>query len=341
LALGTLVLSLDFELHWGVYDSRPLASYGANLLGVRQAIPAMLDLFLEFGVHATWATVGFLFHKTRSELLSNLPVKRPQYVDPALSCYALIDQIGTDEQSDPYHFAPSLIQRIMRTPGQEIGSHTYSHFFCMEPGADLEAFVQDIAAAKRVAAGYAINLRTLVFPRNQYTAGHLSASRRLGFDTYRGNAAGCLYRPRTKREATGTVLRGAKLVDAYLPLSGRNVASAIPASDSAPALVPASRFMRPYNPTLRHLEWVRLHRLSADMEMAARSGGIYHLWWHPHNVGINVPENMAFLRQILLEYSRLQREHGMRSLNMCEVADELAMGLAARASTAARILCAE
>jgi len=301
----------------------------------------MLNLFGDFGVHATWATVGFLFHKTRSELLSNLPAKRPLYADPALSCYALIDHIGNDEQSDPYHYAPSLIERIMRTPGQEIGSHTYSHFFCMEQGPGLEAFVQDLLAAKQVAAEYGIELRSLVFPRNQYTPEHLRACRLLGFNTYRGNAAGHLYRSRTKRDATGKTLRAAKLVDAYLPFSGTNVVHAVPASDSAPALIPASRFMRPYNPALRHLEWIRLRRISADMEMAARSGGIYHLWWHPHNVGINVLENMSFLRRILVEYARLQREYGMRSLNMGEVGDEVTVDLVGQASAAARETCAE
>ena len=60
------------------------------------------------------------------------------------------------------------------------------------------------------------------------------------------------------------------------------------------------------------------------MAAAARAGNIYHLWWHPHNVGINVAENMAFLRRILEAYSRLNVEHRMRSLNMSELADQMA-----------------
>ena len=64
---GALVISLDFELHWGVRDKRPVdGPYRENLLGAREAIPQMLDLFEEFGVAATWATVGFLFRKKSS-----------------------------------------------------------------------------------------------------------------------------------------------------------------------------------------------------------------------------------------------------------------------------------
>lgn len=38
---GTFVISLDFELMWGVRDVQTKAGYGPNILGVRQAIPAM------------------------------------------------------------------------------------------------------------------------------------------------------------------------------------------------------------------------------------------------------------------------------------------------------------
>jgi len=38
---GTFVISLDFELLWGVRDKRTVADYGANILGVRRVIPAI------------------------------------------------------------------------------------------------------------------------------------------------------------------------------------------------------------------------------------------------------------------------------------------------------------
>src|SRR6266487_5798938 len=58
---GALVISLDFELLWGVRDKRTIADYGANILGVRRVIPALLDLFAERNIACTWATVGLLF----------------------------------------------------------------------------------------------------------------------------------------------------------------------------------------------------------------------------------------------------------------------------------------
>src|SRR5262249_53926370 len=103
---GTLVISLDFELYWGVRDLGPLAGYRDNLLGVRQAVPALLRLFDEFQIHVTWATVGFLFFDNKRELEQALPPPelRPRYVNAALSPYEHLARIGADETEDPYHF---------------------------------------------------------------------------------------------------------------------------------------------------------------------------------------------------------------------------------------------
>ena len=46
---------LDVELRWGVHDLVPPdgGEYRANLLGVRAAVPQLLDLFEEYGIAAT------------------------------------------------------------------------------------------------------------------------------------------------------------------------------------------------------------------------------------------------------------------------------------------------
>src|SRR5918997_4330773 len=104
---GALVISLDFELHWGVrHTIPPDGPYRRNLLGVWEAVPKMLALFEEYDVAATWATVGFLFAKSRQELEEFSPPVKPSYENHALYPYA--EPIGEDEADDPRHFAPSL-----------------------------------------------------------------------------------------------------------------------------------------------------------------------------------------------------------------------------------------
>ena len=61
MATPTLIVSLDYELFWGLQDAWTLEEYEQNLLGVREVVPKMLKLFEKHGIHATWAAVGFLF----------------------------------------------------------------------------------------------------------------------------------------------------------------------------------------------------------------------------------------------------------------------------------------
>ena len=58
----SVVISLDFELRWGVLDRvrDDFSAYRANLEGVPEAVERMLDLFDEHEVRATWAIVGGL-----------------------------------------------------------------------------------------------------------------------------------------------------------------------------------------------------------------------------------------------------------------------------------------
>ena len=55
---GTLIVSLDFELFWGMLDVCPLDDYREHVLGGRRAIPELLALFEKYGIHATWAAEG-------------------------------------------------------------------------------------------------------------------------------------------------------------------------------------------------------------------------------------------------------------------------------------------
>jgi len=69
------------------------------------------------------------------------------------------------------------------------------------------------------------------------------------------------------------------------------------------------------------LERLRLQRITSAMETAARRRRLFHLWWHPHNFGVDLEENLAFLRGILDYFRTLQERYGMRSMTMAAVAE--------------------
>jgi len=315
---GTLVVSLDLELYWGMRDVVSLNDYRQNLVGVRRAIAAILDLFTEYEIHASWASVGFLFFPSFEQLKNNLPQKQPSYIQQQLSPYQYIKTVDLESEAE-LHFAPDLIKLISQYPQQEIATHTFSHYYCLESGQTQAEFEADLQAAIAIAEKNKLDIQSLVFPRNQYNQTYLKTIADCGINCYRGNQNHAIYndhdgdgdRPRKR------ILR---LLDAYLNLTGHNCYSRSQLSQGHPINIPASHFLRPYSKKLRHLDRLRLRRVTSGLEHAASHGKIYHLWWHPHNFGVNLAENLRFLEKILQFYKRLNRENQLQSLNMGEIA---------------------
>jgi peptidoglycan/xylan/chitin deacetylase (PgdA/CDA1 family) len=316
---GQFVISLDFELYWGVRHLPTVAKYVKNLVGARTAIPVLLDLFKEYGIHATWATVGFLFFDRTEPLLSCAPALRPYYENIKLRPYEDLPPKDAQETSGSIFFAPSLIRNIAEAANQEIATHSFSHYYCLEKGQNRETFRQDLLAARAAARQLGLEIRTLVFPKNQCRSDYLGICPEADILAYRGNPIGWLYRAAADDEQTLPKRLG-RLLDAYIPLTGCNCSSLPDSPAVGPINIPASRYLRPYSPILYPLDPLRLWRIKRDLTTAAKTGRLYHLWWHPHNFGAHLSDNLAFLRKILEHFRSLRDCFGIESLNMSEAA---------------------
>lgn len=320
---GKLVISLDFELFWGVRDSRTVDGYGKNILGVHQVIPRLLETFDQNNVKATFSTVGFLFFETKLDLLNNLPDKKPSYVNQELSPYlGHFEHVGENSAIDKFHFAPHLIRMIQQKPQHEIGTHTFSHYYCLEEGQNVEEFKADMEAAKKIATRYNLNLTSLVFPRNQFNDEYLKACKEAGILCYRGNEHSWIYTAKSK-ENESMFRRACRLLDAYIHLSGHNCYSDEYLNSKLPIDIPASRFLRPYSKKLSMFDSLRLFRIKTGLTYAAKNNLTYHLWWHPHNFGVNTDENFAFLENILKHYQFLNKKYNFQSYTMSDLAKQL------------------
>lgn len=319
---GSFTISLDFELYWGMRDMVTLETYRENLLGVWKAVPRMLTLFETYGIHATWATVGFLFHEDMEALKNNFPMMLPAYENKALCPYVYVDTILSDmetpERFKKMHFAKKLIEQIRQTPHQEIASHTYSHYYTREPSILPEAFEADLQKAVRTAQKDGLQLHSLVFPRNQIDKESLSVLKKTGIKIYRGNPDHWAYR---EGETDKTFLqRVYRFFDIYMNFSGDH--AALPTADKDGLVeVKSSMFLRPYSRKFSILEKLKLCRVKRAMETAAKKGENFHLWWHPHNFGVNLLENMVNLEELLRHYQVLNEKYGMVSLNMRELGE--------------------
>lgn len=324
---GILTISLDFELHWGSFEKWPLNERRKYFLETRKVIPRMLSLFRTFGVHATWATVGMLFFENRRELMNTMPSIRPSYSKKTLSAYSFIANqgIGESEIDDPFHFAASLVAEISATPFQEVGSHSFSHFYCNEPGQTLQEFKVDLRTAQSVAREkIGVSLRSFVFPRNQFNEEYLRVCFEEGFVIVRENPKDWFWSiGSTEHESYWKRLnRG---MDAYLPIGKKNTFQLedLKNSNDLPICLPASRLLRPYATYESVFNLRRIRRVCNEMESAARDGEVYHLWWHPHNFGWYPNENLDGLKRILDHFSHCREKYGMCSLSMGEIADQV------------------
>jgi hypothetical protein len=208
------------------------------------------------------------------------------------------------------------VETIRQAPRQEIGTHTFSHYYCLEPGQERSHFGADLSAACAIANRFGVELRSIAFPRNQENPAYRQVLLDHGITTYRGNPA-WPWRAATTRGNRAALVRAARLGDAYV-----GVTAAVPlrwhevVQRDGLANVRATGFLRPFNPRIPALEELRLRRIVAGIERAARERTITHLWWHPSNFAVHTDRCIAFLRRILIAVTRCRTAFGMLSLTM-------------------------
>lgn len=324
------VISLDFELYWGMFDKVTLEQYGENLKGVHVAIPEMLSIFVQNHIHVTWATVGMLMAEDKKALLATLPShsQQPKYENMDVSAYEHIQKIrlGENKDNDPYHYGANLVEKIVNTPNQELGSHTFSHYYCLDGSLNDETiFAADCDAFKKISLRFNQPITSIVFPRNQTTKEALAVCKKFGLTTYRGTPTHFLYTGKKEQQQTNLLLRALRLIDTYINLSGYHTyeCSTIYRTNDGLMNVQGSWFLRPYSKRLHIFERLKISRIKNAMTYAAKHNKIFHLWWHPHNFGINRKENIQNLLEIIDHFKTLQTQYGMQSANMQDIAEKM------------------
>lgn len=308
---GTLIVSLDFELFWGMHDHCSLDSYGENIRGGRKAIPQLLALFETYGIHATWASVGMLFAESAAQLQPYLPKQQPTYKNTKLSPYPFLNSI---KNGDEHYFAPELLKKIAQTPAQEIGTHTFCHYYCREDGQTTEQFRADMQAAKEIAAANGYELKSVVLPRNQSEPEYTKILQELGFTAYRDEENDWIH----EKVRLRPLMRALRLADVYLPLTGHGCFT--PKNENGILNLVGSRMYKPR--FIGFLEPLKVRRIKKQMLYAAKNDLCFHLWWHPHNIGVQTEYHLKQLEELFSYYQTLQKTYGMRSLNMRELAEE-------------------
>jgi len=310
---GIFTISLDFELLWGIFD-KVGNNYNLSYFEItRNIIPAMLETFVTNGIQATWATVGMLFAENEEEWRQYSPNQVPSYRDSKFSAYEFVSKSGLRPD---VHFAPELINAIIDTPGQELGSHTYAHYYTMMRGQSPEQFRQDLQATQKISQDkFGKTLRSLVFPRNHINELYLPICLEEGYTQVRTNPSNWYWQETQHEDLSKKWFRSA---DCFFNVGKKT--SYPPAQmeqlQNEPLQIPASRILRPISKSNKLFNAVRLNRVKQEMSAAAKANEIYHLWWHPHNFATDPSQAMKELTEIMAHFQKLNTEFGMESMNM-------------------------
>lgn len=303
-------ISLDFEKFWGVHDLPNAENRMHEFSHVDEVVDRILDLFEKYEIRATWATVGLLNHDSVNDLKKELEKIDYPYDKQLLNPKCKKDLVVSENAKSL--LGKDQIRKINNTKGQEIGSHTFSHFYCLEKGIGADHFEYDL---KTFLENIDQSITSIVFPRNQVNQSCLKVCLENGIRVYRGAQESWFWRTSPYKDESN-FKKIYRTLEAYLPIHPNSI-TPIQSLESASGLlnIPGNRFLRPIsNNAVR--ERLKLRRVKHGMKKAAKSNAVYHLWWHPHNFAHNLNASIEQLEGLLIYFSELQSEFGMQSLNM-------------------------
>ncbi len=256
-----------------------MGKYAHCFESYRVILRRLIDMLDQYNIPATWAVVGQLMLKPtdkRSQIMAS----------PGL------------DMVEWFH-APYVVDwiRAAKTP-HEIGTHTFSHVYTDDPDTTQEHWEFELQQVAKLHHQLKLPVaRSIVYPRNQLK--YLDVLLKYGIIAYRGIEG---HRPRERRGLAHLLHRAFAFPPPTYDLATCKVMDKL-------VNLPASQFLLAYDgirsriPTASRVRQARL-----GMEQAARKNELYHLWFHPFNLGTS-PRMFDALEQILQIAASL-REHG-------------------------------
>lgn len=306
---GTLIISLDLELFWGVNDSKKFSEYEENIREVPKVVSQLLEVFRKYNIKASFATVGSLLFNDEEELLSYYQAYNKEDINLPNYNYLKQNLKFISDNKDCFFLDSSIIDNIL-FEGHELCSHTFSHLYHLQEKNIKTLIIKDHQLINsKIYELTGENLKSIVFPRNQFNKEVLSVYRSLGYKAFRGNEKGFFYKAAKTIEKNKLHLRALRYIDSAINISGYNTYQPNWELDSFKN-VKSSYFLRPHS-NFKLLNDMRLMRIKNNMTHAAINSEYFHLWWHPHNFGKNLNNNLKNLESILEHYRELNSKYKM------------------------------
>jgi hypothetical protein len=220
------------------------------------------------------------------------------------------DKRAANIQPPHWFHAPYVAEWIRDAKAaHEIGTHTFSHIYTADPATTAEVWAAEMEQCAALHRELGLALHSLVYPRNQIK--FLDTLEQYGIVAYRGVEGN---RAHEQRGVAHLMQRALALPPpTYNPQTlevGERLVN-----------LPASQFLLAYDgirgriPTASRVRQARL-----GIEQAVQRGEIYHLWFHPFNLGTSARMFEA-LEQILIEAAQRRERGQLQVLTMAQAAE--------------------
>lgn len=274
------ILSFDCEGKWGMADDPAMAS--KNLIGndsLAMAYERIFEILDKHEIPGTFALVGLFagqyedYVESRDQLLQSKPHEEWLKIPEQSFAAGVMDG----------WFYPGLVENIRSKGMHEIASHSYSHLPLNNSGVAEESFFTELNLVKQWQERNLVELGTFIYPRNQIQ--YHDALIDFDYLGYRQcdlqNAA---YANRIKILQDECNIR--KKSDKH-------------SANAKPIAIPPGIFLNwRHGPRRVIPEQLTLKRWSNVLRHAVDSGGVAHLWLHPHNLVTAKGQDQLFERAI-------------------------------------------
>jgi len=291
-APGRFVISFDCEGKWGMADHlTPALEQLLTTRSIETNYQRILGALARTDTKATFAFVG-AFTLSPDEY----PAYADRLQDASVGGVSWLEPFRRDAAGGHFDgwFAPHAIPMVRQAGRHEIATHGFTHVPLAESVVDAGLFDHEMEQACLLAQRQGWVPLTIIYPRNQ--VGHAARLAKYGIVGY--------------REFLWPRWGGApRRVISLLAELGLAFGSQPVVAGKSPVRIPAGHILNFWHNRSRRLISRKrtVARWRSMLWHAAETGGVAHIWSHPHNF-LSDPGLLPVFEEILSEANALVRE---------------------------------
>lgn len=299
------ILSFDCEGKWGMADDAAMASNNPiNGDSLTKAYTQIFEILERHKIAATFALVGLFaggyeqYVDSRGELLDSEPHR--DWLNVPERAFAAGFQDGW--------FYPELVNQIKARGNHEIASHSFTHLPLHNGGVAEKSFLTELKFVNQWKAQNSLELSTFIYPRNQ-----------IKFEEQLSNFDFLGYRQCDIQNSA--YANRFQILQDECNICRKSDKHSV---STRPIAIPPGTFLNwRHGPRRIIPKWVTLKRWSNVLDHAVFSGGVAHLWLHPHNL-ITARGQVELFEDAISRVAKAQNSGLIKSVTQAEYCKEIA-----------------